>query len=474
MTKLRDLDPVRILENATDVIAQHVVGMAMGGGITANDAFAVITRAWPFRNLTREEFQRVVRYLEGGGESLREQYRETFGKIVDRGDGVYVTPGKKVERDYLVNVGTIHSDGMVTVKLGRRRIGSVEENFVKGLRMGDVFVLAGRPVKLIEIGVGEIFVERADGRMPSVPSWNAHKIPLSSGLAREVSELRTEMDQRMTIDQQEPDEIADWLIERWSISDTNARAIIDHFTNQLIISEIPTTGKLLIEVFRDPEDDPSIKPGDERVHFFIHSLIGRSANDALSRILSHRVKEAVGGNALVTIDDYGFLMSVKNFQAAGLTTTDEWRELFQPDNAAADLQTALDGSQLVKWQFGGVAQTGLMVPRNLPGKQRQLRQLRWSSEILFRVLSEHEPDHPLLEQAYREATHTFLDAERSFAFLEEVQNAQWKIVEVPAVSPFAFGMYASKIRESMMMESIDEAIERLYRSLQEHNVRDPK
>ena len=473
MTKQRDLDAVRILENATDVIAQHVVGMAMGGGITADDAFVTLTRAWPFRNLTRKEFQRVIRYLEGGGESLRDQYRETFGKIIDRGDGVYVTPDKKVERDYLVNIGTIHADGMVTVKLGRRRLGSVEEGFVKGLRMGDVFVLAGRPVKLIEIGVGEIFVERADGRMPSVPTWNAHKIPLSSGLAREVSELRSEMDRRMTIDEQEPDRIADWLIERWSISDTNARAIIDHFTNQLIISEIPTAGKLLIEVFRDPEDDPSIKPGDERVHFFFHSLIGRSANDALSRILSHRVKQAVGGNALVTIDDYGFLMSVQNFQAAGLSTVEEWRDLFQPANAAADLQTALDGSQLVKWQFGGVAQTGLMVPRNLPGRQRQLRQLRWSSEILFRVLSEHEPDHPLLEQAYREATHTFLDAERAFSFLAEVQNAQWKIVEVAAVSPFAFGMYASKIKESMMMESIDEAIERLYRALQEHNVGDP-
>jgi ATP-dependent Lhr-like helicase len=303
--------------------------------------------------------------------------------------------------------------------------------------------------------------------MPTVPTWNAQKIPLSSGLAREVSELRTEMDRRMAVDEQEPDQIADWLIERWSISDTNARAIIDHFTNQLIISEIPTAEKLLIEVFRDPEDAPSVKPGDGRVHFFFHSLIGRSANDALSRIMSQRVKEAVGGNALVTIDDYGFLMSVKNFQAEGLSGIDEWRELFQPKNAAADLQTALAGSQLVKWQFGGVAQTGLMVPRNLPGRQRQLRQLRWSSEILFRVLSEHEPDHPLLEQAYREATHTFLDSDRAFLFLNEVQNHTWRMVEVPAVTPFAFGMYASKIKESMMMESLDEAIERLYQTLRE-------
>ena len=40
------------------------------------------------------------------------------------------------------------------------------------------------------------------------------------------------------------------------------------------------------------------------------------------------------------------------------------------------------------------------------------------------------------------------------------------LMEVPAVSPFAFGLYASKIKEGMMMESPEEAIERLYREMQ--------
>src|SRR4051812_24347821 len=82
--------------------------------------------------------------------------------------------------------------------------------------------------------------------------------------------------------------------------------------------------------------------------------------------------------------------------------------------AERDLSTALRGSELVKWQFRGVAQTGLMVPRNLPGKKRQRKQLNWSAEVLFRVLERHEPNHPLLEEAYRQATHTFLDAEESY------------------------------------------------------------
>ena len=458
MTKERRLDPVRILENAIDVVAQHIVGIAMtGDGATADEMFETITRAWPFRNLSRGQFDRILRYLEGGGESLREQYRETFGKIVEK-DGRLVTPGRKVERDYLMNVGAIHADGMVSVILGRRRLGAVEEGFVKGLSIGDIFVLAGKTVKLIEPGIGEIFVENAVGRLPTVPTWNANKMPLASGLAREVEALRTEMERRLVKEKQEPETIVNWLVERWSISQMNAWAMVDHFQSQLVLSAIPTGRRMLIESFRDEEADPG------RVHFFFHSLIGRGANDALSRILSHRIRQTVGGNALVTIDDYGILVSLRSFQDMGL---EEWRELFRRENAEADLRAALEGSQLVKWQFGGVAQTGLMVPRNLPGQRRGLRQIRWSADILFKVLSQHEPDHPLLEQSYREATHTFLDLDRACGFLEAAEELEWKLVEVPAVTPFSFGLYASKIRESMMMESPEEAIERLYRTMRE-------
>lgn len=457
MTKQGQLEDITLFENATDVIAQHIVGMAMDDGVSADEAFAVITSAYSFRNLERAEFDRIVEYLEGGGKTLASQYRETFGKIEEK-DGVFVTPSKKVERDYLMNVGTIHADGMVNVILNRRRLGSVEEGFVKGLKVGDIFVLGGKTVKLVEAGVAEVIVESAAGRLPTVPTWNAHKIPLGSGIAREVAQMRTEIHHRLVEKTQDTDTVADWLVERWSISRINATAIVEHFENQRLLSEIPTANRLLVEAFRDEQEDP------DRVHFFFHTLIGRSANDALSRILSHRVKEAVGGNALVTIDDYGFLLSLKSFQEMGLA---EWRELFGRANAESDLKTALQESQLVKWQFGGVAQTGLMVPRNLPGEARKLKQIRWSADILFKVLSQHEPDHPLLEQAYREATHTFLDLDRACAFLDTVPDLEWRFVEVPAVSPFAFGIYASKIREAMMMESPEEAIERLYRAMRE-------
>ena len=58
--------------------------------------------------------------------------------------------------------------------------------------------------------------------------------------------------------------------------------------------------------------------------------------------------------------------------------------------------------------------------------------------------------------------HTFLDAETAYAFLEEVQNYEWKLRELPVVSPFSFPIYASKIKESMMLEDPTSALERIY------------
>ncbi len=466
--RVRDhaLDPVRIQEKPVDVIAQHIVGMAAsvaqvsnlrGGGasklqtcatISADEVFALIRRAYPFRELTRVEFDRIVQYLEGGGASLQKQYAGLFGKIRVDDDGVISLAHPKIAREFLVNIGTIVSESFVDVLLRRRRLGSVEENFIKQLQIGDLFVLGGRIVRLVDTGLQAAYVERADGHLPTVPRWNASKMPLTSGLAEGVRNLRAELANRLARETEDGATL-DWLVENYEISIANGEAILKQFRAQLSVSEIPAGEKMLIELYREAEHS----------HYFFHSLIGRSANDALSRIVAWRVKNRLGGNALVTIDDYGFLLTLRPFQEMPL---EDWRLCFEREGAEEDLYAALRGSELVKWQFRGVAQTGLMVPRHLPGRERRPKQLTWSSEVLFRVLEQHEPDHPLLHEAYRQAMHTFLDDEEAYAHLERVQQFRWVLRELPVVSPFSFAIYASKIKESMMLEDPGAAIERIY------------
>lgn len=443
----RALDPIRVQEKPVDVIAQHIVGLAAAAPIPREEVFALVRRAFPFRELSRAEFEQIVQYLEGGGASLEKQYAGLFGKIRVE-DGIISLAHPRVAREFLVNIGTIVSESFVDVFLRRRRLGSVEENFIKQLQIGDLFVLGGRILRLIDTGLQAAFVERADGQLPTVPRWNAAKMPLTSGLAAGVRKIRAEIAERLSAPN-ETKPILDWLVEAYEISSANAQAILELFRAQLSVSELPVGEKMLIELYRE---------GDHS-HYFFHSLIGRSANDALSRIVAWRVKNRIGGNALVTIDDYGFLLTLRPFQEMPL---EDWRLCFEGEGAEEDLFAALRGSELVKWQFRGVAQTGLMVPRHLPGRERRPKQLTWSSEVLFRVLEQHEPDHPLLNEAYRQAMHTFLDADEAYASLDRVQNFRWTLKELPVVSPFSFGIYASKIKESMMLEDPGAAIERIY------------
>ena len=451
LVRERALDPIKILEKPYDVVAQHIVGIAALKATPAEAIYQLTRRALPFRDLTRDEFERILQYLEGGGDSLAKQYTGVFGKISIDHHRVISLAHPRIAREFLVNIGTIVSEGFVDVILNRRRLGSVEEAFIKGMQLGDLFVLGGRVLRLIETGVQEAYVERADGHLPTVPRWNAAKMPLTSGLARAVRELRAELAERLRIESD--DTIAlDWLVENYQISLANAQAIVEQFRAQLGISDIPDGDRMLIELYRE----------ENFSHYFFHALIGRSANDALSRIIAWRVKNRSGGNALVTIDDYGFLLTLRPFQEL---TLEDWRLCFEREGAEEDLRAALRRSELVKWQFRGIAQTGLMVPRNYPGHARKKKQLNWSSEVIFRVLEQHEPDHPLLEEAYRQAMHIFLDAEEANVFLDRVQHYDWTLRKLPAVSPFSFPIYASKIKESMMLEDPAAAVERIYHEM---------
>ena len=448
LVRERVLDPIQILKKPYDVIAQHIVGRAAFQPVNRNRMLELVRLAYPFQDLSDDEFDRLLQYLEGGGEALAKQYAGVFGKIrID--DDIISLAHPRVGREFLINIGTIVSEGMVNVLLKRRRLGAVEEGFIKQLQIGDLFILAGRVVRLIDTGVTEAYVERADGHLPTVPRWNTAKMPLTSGLARAVRQLRTDLSGRLVGD---PDNTVEWLVEAYNISTSNAEAIVEQFRAQASISDIPVGQKMLVEVVRDQQHS----------HHFFHSLIGRSANDALARIVAWRVKQRIGGNALVTIDDYGFLLTLRPFQEMPL---EDWRLCFEREGAEEDLQRALRGSELVKWQFRGVAQTGLMVPRKFPGAERQRKQLNWSSEVLFRVLEQHERDHPLLQEAYRQASHTFLDAEAAYDFLESCSTLEWTLRELPTISPFSFPIYASVIKESMMLEDPTAAIERIYHEM---------
>jgi ATP-dependent Lhr-like helicase len=198
-----------------------------------------------------------------------------------------------------------------------------------------------------------------------------------------------------------------------------------------------------------------------RRHYFFHALVGRAANDALGRVIGLRLGRLRGGNTVTTADDYGFVLTVSADQTLSAA---DLPSLLSPEGFQEDLLVSLHKSDLLKYHFRNAAQTGLMVYRNHFGAEKTVRKVQWSTEVIFNVLEQHEPQHVLLREARRDALHTFLDGERAQAFLTDLrdQHRPIRLREVPMVSPLAFGMYATKIREALMVEDPQETLERLY------------
>lgn len=499
------LDALRIPTAPLDVLAQHLVGLGCTGEQGNDATFAQVRCAWPYRDLPRADFDAVLDFLAGGGRSLRQQYTELFGKVVV-GDGVFETRAGATRRDFLQNVGTIPDDGAIQVIQHRTQLGSVEEGFLRSLRLGDVFTLGGRPVRLVRVGLMECWVERADGAVPTVPRWGANKFPLANRVAREIRAFRGEVRGRLEAGESAA-VVQAWIARRLDCGANNAAVIYRVHAAQHGVSEIPTGDFLLVEELRetavDPLDPPPLRSrGRERAepidaspqlamaaitvpskvaaaaprrsvrgprapvaaptrHYFFHSLIGRAANDALSRVVGLRLSRGRGGNAVATTDDYGFVLTVADDQS--LTAAD-LPGLLSPEGFGADLAESLGKSDLLKYHFRSAAQTGLMVYRNHFSEQKTVRKLQWSTEVIFNVLVQHEPDHVLLREARRDAEHSFLDAGRALAYLEDLATRQRpiRLRTVPQVPPLSFGMYATRIKEALLVEDPRETLERLY------------
>lgn len=460
LARTRHLEEVRIPHTPLDVLAQHLVSMGCTRRWTRQDALALVRRAYPFRQLEEAEFHDVLDYLAGGGAALRQQYTEVFGKIALDDDG-FVTREGRVRREFLQNIGVIPSVGVVRVRSKTRTLGSVEESFIRTIRIGDVFMIGGRPVRLDRVTTMEAWVTPAPGALPTVPRWNAAKMPLSNRVCEEIIAFRSGLRAQI----ESGGSLTDWIANRLDCGRTNAQIMERIHTAQHELSEIPTADFLLVEEFIEFPSQPPSKaprrkpPAPAAHHYFFHSLIGRAANDALARVVTFRLSQRLGGNAITTPHDYGFVLTVTPQQAFDETAL---AAMLDPREFESQLHAALGQSEMLKYHFRNAAQTGLMVYRNYFDQQKPVRKLAWSAEVLFNVLQQYEPDHVLLREARRDTLRTFLDIEGALVFLHNQAAKPVRLRRVERVPPLSFAMYATKIKEALLVEDPYETMERLY------------
>ncbi|ASI99539.1 ATP-dependent helicase [Thermococcus celer] len=443
----RRLDRIRIPKNPLDVLVQHLLGMALNRVWDVEEAYKLVRRAYPYRDLPFEDFMSVLRYLAGEYAGLEE--RKVYAKVWLE-DGKFGRRGRMTRVIYYMNAGTIPDEAKIRVyTMDKQMIGTVEEEFAERLMPGDIFVLAGRTYEFVKSRGNKIYVIPREGARPTIPAWFSEMLPLSFDLALDIQRFRREvaglLDNRRA---------KGFLMRKYGIDERASRAILAYFREQSRYSTVPDDETVLVEEV----------PGEKRNRYFFHTLIGRRANDALSRAFAYLVSKRKGTNVGIAINDNGFALLLP---PEVRLSEEEILELFRVEDLRGVLKNALENTELLKRRFRHVANRGLLILRRYVGRKKRLGRQQVMAVALLKVLRENYPDFPLLKEVYREIMEDKMDVENAELFLSWVREGRLKVIvehnELP--SPFAFNLEAIGSSDVVLMEDRREMIKRLHRKI---------
>ncbi len=279
-------------------------------------------------------------------------------------------------------------------------------------------------------------------------------LPLSFDLALDVQRFRREVKGGLLNNKR----AKSLLMRKYGIDERAAKAIIAYFREQERYSTVPPDDEtVLVEEVEK----------DNTYEYFFHTLIGRRANDALSRAFAYAVGRWKGGvNVGIALNDNGFLLRVPK---EARLSENEIMELFQLEDLREILKRALDNTELLKRRFRHVANRGgFLILRRYVGRSKRLGRQQVIAVSLLKVLKEHYPDFPLLKEVYREIMEDKMDVENAELFLSWVrEGGKIKVVfernELP--SPFAFNLEAIGSSDVVLMEDRREMIKALHRKI---------
>ncbi len=443
------LDRIKIPQNPLDVLVQHVLGMALERVWEVEDAYRLVRRAYPYRNLSFEDFMSVLRYLAGEYAGLEE--KRVYAKIwFDEREGKFGRRGRMTRAIYYMNTGTIPDEAKINVyTLDKRFIGTVEEEFAERLMPGDIFVLAGRTYEFKKSRGNRIYVRPREGAKPTIPAWFSEMLPLSFDLALDIQRFRREVKQLL-----ENRRARRFLMKKYGIDEKAAGAILGYFREQARYSVIPDDETLLVEEVLE----------ENRAKYFFHTLIGRRANEALSRAFAYLVGKKKRCNVGIAISDNGFMLILPGNRRL---SEEEIKALFQLEDLRETLKRALDNTELLKRRFRHVANRGLLVLRRYMGRKKSLSRQQLNAQTLLRLLKKNHPDFPLLKEVYREIMEDKMDIENAGLFLSWIKEGKISVVveRNGLPSPFAFNLEVIGASDVVLMEDRRELIKQLHRKI---------
>ncbi len=456
-----------------DVLVQHLVTVALGGGFEPEALYAEVRRTAAYSDLPRAVWQWCLDFVHRGGPSLA-AYPD-YQRVAPGDDGIWRMPSPRLARRHRANIGTIVSDASMSVQvLHGARLGSMEESFLTRLSPGDCFVFAGNVLELVRIEDMTAYVRRAARGRPTVPRWGGSRMPLSTVLADFVV--------RQLARAAEGD-----------FGEPELRCVRPLLEVQQRWSALPTPGTLLAETLRTREG----------WHLFLYPFAGRHAHTGLASLFAWRAAQGQAGTFSIAVNDYGLeLLSATERDWAALLpgllrthaepsdapglSADEALAIRNTANALAEADAgeeqeaagaagrrallhevlaSLNATEMARRRFREIARVAGLIFQSHPGERRSARQLQASSQLFFEVFRNYDAANLLLRQADEEVLSQELDVAQLLAALRRMQAQRLELRPLLRPSPFAFPLMVERFREKLSNEDLADRIARMLAQL---------
>lgn len=461
--KQNRLDVIPIPDAPLDILAQQIVSEVANEEWDVDHLFQMCTRAWPYRNLPRGEFDKVLHILNNG---LTEDGGR--GKALIHHDHVNGrVRGRKASRLIaLNNSGAIAEIDAVRVVLEDENtvVGSVDEEFAVESSSGDIFLLGNSSWRIQRLRGNDLIVSDAHGAPPTIPFWRGEAPGRTIELSEEVSKLREEIEARLIAAEKQTDELEtgtadsssndttdrparwipliEWLLSETDCSEAAAWQTVTYIAAQrAALGVVPSTRKVVFERFFDESGG---------MQLVVHAPFGGRINRAWGLAFRKRFCRSFDFELQATADDDGFILSLgpqHSFPIESLFP------MMRVDNAQNLLEQALLVVPMFHLRWRWNVTRSLFVARMKNGKKVPPALQRFRTEDLLtavfpkltgcqeNIVGDHEiPDHPLVQQTMKDCLHEALDIEGLVDLLQRVDNEEITYLarDTREPSPFAY------------------------------------
>jgi ATP-dependent Lhr-like helicase len=437
-----ELDRLVIPEKPLDVLAQQVVAATSAEDWDENEFFKLVCSAYPYRNLTRGEFDQVVTMLAEGFSTKRGRrsaliYHDAINHRLRGRRGARLTA--------LTSGGAIpdNADYRVILEPSETFVGTVNEDFAVESLAGDIFQLGNTSWRILRVNSGVVRVEDAKGQPPGIPFWLGEAPARTNELSYAVSNLRMEIEKRLSVGEADsfPHKIHEWLIEQFQLAQNAAEQVAAYFANAYrSLGVVPSQQTLVLERFFDESGG---------MQLVLHAPFGSRVNRAWGLALRKRFCRSFNFELQAAATDDAIVISLGTQHSFPLDEV--FRYLNSKTVRDILVQALLDAPMFtIRWRWN--ATRSLAVPRFRGGAKIAAPLQRMESENLLaavfpdqlacleHIVRDREiPDHPLVKQTIDDCLTGAMDVDGLEEVLRRIESGEIRCIarDLPEPSPLA-------------------------------------